>query len=372
MTDSVPELQLFESGPLWRRGASVPLSGRIAIAVLLTWGPMAVLAGFRGPFFRDAGMYARFLVAIPILILGSKACGDRLRLIAGHFVESGVVPEPQRERFDGIVASRMRLADSMLSEFVLLVLVGLWAVLFVKVALPSLPATWRTIGSEGNRSLSPSGWWLALVAEPIYDFLVLRLLYRVALWWSFLARISRLPLRLNASHPDGAGGIGFLHLSLAPFAVPVLALSASMAGALANVLIWTGRSIRAYEYEVLAFVVFVVALFAGPLVFFVGRLAEARRRGTLSYGSLSGEQFRQFEEKWLPARRSADLLGASDFSAVIDLHSTVAEGHRMRNLPFQTRDLVPLILCALAPFLPLLAQKIPMEEVLKVLVNLLM
>ena len=45
---------------------------------------------------------------------------------------------------------------------------------------------------------------------PIFQFLTLRWLYRLLLWFLFLWRVSRLDLRLAPSHPDRAGGLGFL------------------------------------------------------------------------------------------------------------------------------------------------------------------
>ena len=52
--------------------------------------------------------------------------------------------------------------------------------------------------------------WYVGVSVPAFLFLGLRWFWRGFVWSRFLARLSRLDLRLVATHQDGAGGIAFV------------------------------------------------------------------------------------------------------------------------------------------------------------------
>lgn len=209
-------------------------------------------------------------------------------------------------------------------------------------------------------------WWLVAISKPLYDLAVLQLLYRLALWWRFLGRTSRLDLRLSAAHPDGAGGLAFLNMLLPAFRLPVFALAASSAGALANAMLWTGASFVSFQYAIAVFVAVLVALTVGPLCFFRRQLRQAKQRAVLGCGAQAGRQLRTFEEKWLGANPPAagETLREPDFSAVASFGSTVAAVHKMNLLPFQAKQLVPLVVAALLPFLPVAAMEISLKEIL--------
>ncbi len=355
----------------------------VAVCALVTWAPLAVLAALQGiavgasrseSFLFDAAMYARFWVALPMLLLTADACGPRLQRLVRYFREAELVQESDRESFRASVDSAMRSCDSGKTELLLLGLAFLDAAYLVAVIFPGLPVSWRTVGPEGQRSLSWAGWWLVVVSQPVYSFVVYRLLYRMLVWWKFLWRTSRLELRLNASHPDGAGGLSFLGMSLPWFGFPAFALTASLAGGLANLVLHGEFMVEMYKYTVVLFVGLIVTLFTGPLLFFYLQLKKTKVLGKLDYGWLSRRQLRRFEKKWIeePAdERVEGLLGSQDFSAVIDLSSTVQNVHSMRLLPFKYRELVPLIVATLAPFLPVLALEIPVKEILKTLMKLM-
>jgi hypothetical protein len=67
--------------------------------------------------------------------------------------------------------------------------------------------------------------WALLVVRPIFLLLLLAWLWRLALTWVLFARIARLELQLVPSHPDRAGGLGFIQLHPAAFSLVVFTLS---------------------------------------------------------------------------------------------------------------------------------------------------
>jgi hypothetical protein len=118
MTEPVPStglahFPLFEGGPFARVQATLRLAGteqrhvrrRLIFAVLVTWVPLAVLAVVQGraigPNWResmllDVAMYARYLLALPLLILATPRFRRELQTIVRHFLDAGLVEEPER------------------------------------------------------------------------------------------------------------------------------------------------------------------------------------------------------------------------------------------------------------------------------------
>jgi hypothetical protein len=83
---------------------------------------------------------------------------------------------------------------------------------------------------------------------------------------------------------------------------------------------------------------------------------------------------RAFEEKWLGASPPSreEMLREPDFSAVSDFDATVAAVQKMKTLPFGLKQLIPLAVAALLPFLPVVAIEIPLKEVLVQVLKLIM
>jgi hypothetical protein len=388
---NIPSFQLFEGGSclgleklfdsMWPEGQSI--RKKIFTVILVTWVPMIILGALQGKALGgtradsvlfDAGMLARFLVALPVLILAPSRCSSRLRQLVEQFLNAKLVKESEQERFIANMQSTMELRNSRIVDWVLLALAYLHSVAFVAVALmPTAPASWRTAGAEGHQVLSYAGWWWAAVSQPILMFVVLRFVYRLGLWWRFLWETSQLDLQLRASHPDGAGGLGFLGSSLKAFRGFAFAISAIVAGGLANVVLLTAAPVLSYKYSVLAFALLSLTVYIGPLLFFSMMLAETRSRGRLNYSRLSHNQLRQFEQKWIASHEGeAEMLSVQDFSAVIDLMSTVDGALKMKIVPLRRQALQTLIIAVVLPFLPVAALEFPLEEILKQLLKIMM
>lgn len=156
----------------------------------------------------------------------------------------------------------------------------------------------------------------------------------------------------------------FLGLSIGPLRWPAFALGSSQAGTLANMILATGVSVFSFKYAIGFMAVLVTLLLAGPLCFFQPQLKKTRIRAWLGYDRVAQEQLRQFEQKWIEHSRHDDMLGLQDFSAVIDLDSTVDKVHQMRRLPFTRNQLTELIVAALLPFLPVALLQIPIADLL--------
>src|SRR5215468_880307 len=322
---------------------------RAELVVLVGWVPLVVLAVAQSfilrnqmarSFFSDFAVYARSLVAAPLFILAEADCIPRLGRVARHFLEAGLITEPDRARFDDAVASTKRLLGSGLAELVAALLTyGLVTTLMINVPPNEFPS-WYWLKS-GYQALSLAGWWNALVSVPLFILLFFGWLWRVFLWARFLWLMARIDLRLVPSHPDHAGGLMFISDSLRAFWLVSFALGSIVAGQVANRIMFHGESLATFKHIVIGLVVFVLILFVMPLTLFIGKLRETKRRGDFAYGALASEVGRQFEHDCLNRERGAneEAPNAQDFSLHSNIYSVVANVYGMKDFPFGLRSL---------------------------------
>jgi hypothetical protein len=168
------------------------------------------------------------------------------------------------------------------------------------------------------------------------------------------------------THPDRAGGLGYLEAVHAEFAPLVLAISAVQSASLAQD-VASGRMTLASIYPSLAFIVLADALlFVGPLFIFSHKLWQCWVKGLIDYGGLADRYVNEFDRKWLGtgAAPAESLLGTPDIQSLADLSNSVSIVRDMRFAPVGPRLLIPLTVAALVPLLPLLLFKYPIAELL--------
>jgi hypothetical protein len=372
-----PDLLLFDDGSI--RSFNSPQVAAVAVAI--TWVPLIVLAAVQGlalgpsraqSALLDPAILVRFLVALPILIIAPSKSAKIINEVANHFLRAELLTGAEVDRFRAIVRQRTILRKSRVGESVCLALAFAFSAIYVLVFLRDTASSWRILGPGGHHSLSLAGWWFVTICEPLYLFVLLRFLYRIALWWVFLWKTSRLNLQLHSVHPDGAGGLGFLGLTLNTFRLPAFAISASFAGGVADLVLLNGVRASELKYEIAGLILFVVGLFVLPLCLFYQReLSRARDRDVLNYWVLIAAQLREFEKKWIASDsdRMATLTPA-DFSQVTGPSSLLEGVRQMTLLPFETKDLLFLVATVLVPFIPVAALVIPLASMLRRILEL--
>ena len=137
-TDLKENFSLVLGGPLYQlflrsRLAQPPLGHlkrRVVAFLLIGWLPLLVLSLISGhltdgpgPFWSDIEVHARFLLALPILIIAELVVHQRIRVVVQQFVERGIVRSADRPRFDAIITSTMRVRNSVFVELGLIILV---------------------------------------------------------------------------------------------------------------------------------------------------------------------------------------------------------------------------------------------------------
>jgi len=382
---------LFDGGPFFRLEERLALvregrhrNGRRALfAVLIAWLPMLLLAAAQGlaigptrteSFLMDFAVNVRFLVTVPVFLLGEAICGAQLITVVRQFLDAGLVKDESRAQFDATVRDTVAVSRSARTDVALLSLAYLHSASALVVVLFELQdSTWRVPMKDGHAFISLAGGWFFLVAFPLYSFLMWRWLLRIALWWRLLWKISRLDLRLSPSHRDGAGGLEFLSNSVGAFAPFVFGITASVAAIITDFVVYEVDSPLQYQWHVAGLVAFLLILVAGPALFFSRSLYKAREEAIFRYGALASRQIQRIEDKWLPDGAGPEDSDSSmpDFRSITHLGHSVTAVHKMSLIPVNKEDVILLVIIALLPFIPVLAMQVPIGEIVSVLLKAL-
>jgi hypothetical protein len=384
------DFSLVLGGPLYqlfvRSGLAAPpldlLRRRVLALPLLTWLPLLVpsavagqaLAGVRLPFLQDLEAQARFLLALPLLIVAEVVVHRRLAPAVRLFVEKGIVRPDDRKRFGAILASTMRLRNSVAVEVVLIAFVLSAGHYLWREQIAIRADTWYAVQTPQGLALSLAGKCYAWFSLPIFQFILIRWYYRILLWGQFLWRVSRLDLDLRPAHPDRAGGLGFLGTSTYAFAPLLLGQSVIVSAMIAGRILHEGAQLPAFKYELAGALVLALLQALGPLLVFVPGLLAAKRRGLREYGLLADRYVREFDRKWLHGGAAPDeaLVGTGDIQSLADLQNTFAVVSEMRAVPFGRQTILQLLLVTALPMLPLALAMFPLDELIRRVLGVLL
>jgi len=353
---------------------------RVVIAVLVSWVPLALLSAVHAvidghpellhAFFTDIAVHARYLLAVPILILSEYIILPRLDITARHFLVSRIIDASDRERFDEAVASTRRLSVGIWPSAGMTVLVYAIVVVIALTVHPGLFPAWHHADDASHLSLA--GWWHMLISLPLLLGLLLSWVWRVGVWTRFLHQVSRMNLHLIASHPDKAAGLQFVAFSPRMFMSLALTIGIITAGTFANEVFHLGLNPLDHPAVPIATALVVVAIFISPPLIFGRSLLMAWRRGVFEYGALASKLGTQFEDKWLGADSLVDQesLEKPDFSSTTDLYGVTANVYAMRPMLFDPRAAISLAVATLLPFAPIWLSVIPAKVILTQLLKL--
>lgn len=370
-----PLYQMFLRARLVKPPADL-VGRRVGVFVLVTWAPLVLLTlasgtalgGVTVPFLPDLDVHVRFLIALPLLILAEVLVHRRLRGIVGQFIERGVVPPAQVERFRSIIDSIMALRNSVAVEIVLLASCVTFGHLIWRGSTALQVDTWYFAApiEGGAQQFTLAGWWYAFISLNVFRFLLLRWYYRLILWYVFLWQVARLPLRLNALHPDGAAGLGFLQGSALALLPLLLAHTTTLSGVIGGSIWHEGTKLPDFQLEIGASVALLMVAALLPLAFFVLQIARAKREAGREYGVLASRYVDEFRDKWLKGRRGDEpLMGSADLQSLADLGGAHDALRNTGYFPFGRRTLVQLAMFTALPFAPLLLTLIPFEELVQ-------
>ena len=167
-------------------------AGRRALLFLvLAWVPVLLLAALQGyaldahherALLFDFSAYA-FALATVAFVLMEQTSDQGMAWLVGQFTVREIANESSRECFAQARQNMARRTGSGLVEAV--ILVGAYVIAYVWIqggAGRVEGGTWFGQVQDGDLRLTLAGWWLLLVALPLFWFLLGRWLWRFATW----------------------------------------------------------------------------------------------------------------------------------------------------------------------------------------------
>jgi len=393
--NNIPErtqdFSLVLGGPLFQLLCRSHLSGnalelwrqRIVVITLIAWLPLLILSALQGqawgrgavvPFLLDVEAQVRFLIALPLLIVAELVVHQRMRLVVRQFIERDLIPKSALPYFDAAIKSAFRLRNSLIAEILLIGFVYIVGVLlFWRHYVALATATWYAVPIPDGIEFSLAGIWYGYVSLPVYQFLLVRWYYRLFIWMRFLWHVSRIELALVPTHPDRVGGLGFLSNTVYAFMPLALAHGAMLAGPIANRIFYLGAALPEFKVEIAVVVIFLLLLVFGPLLLFSPQLAQAKRTGNREYGALAARYVREFDAKWVRGGASADepLVGSGDIQSLADLANSFEVVRTMQFAPITKDAFLRLVAATVIPVVPLALTMMPLEELLRKLLDII-
>jgi hypothetical protein len=378
-----PELSIVLGGPVYqfylRFGLAAPplqfLRRRIVALSLACWIPLLLLSvaagtaigGVTVPFLKDAEVQIRFLITLPLLLVGELFVHQRLIPVVQQFLDRKIVWEEDRQRFDEIISSTIRLRDSAVLEALLLLLILASSGWFWKERFVFTTSSWYALGSGGETHLTPAGIVYAYVSLPIFRFVVFRWYLRILLWYQFLWRVSKIPLHLNLFHPDRAGGLSFLQGGVLAFLPVLLAHSTLLAGFVTDRIWYSGANLLEFKMQIAGTLSLLVILVLAPLAFFAPHLEKGRRTAFREYGILASRYVNKFRSKWIQhaaGEESLLLLGTPDIQSLADLGNAFNVINTIRIAPIDKALVLRLAVWLILPILPLTLTMVPLSRII--------
>ena len=357
---------------------------RALVFVLITWLPTLLLAMATGnalgehherSILLDFSAYA-FAIAIAAFVLMEQSSDRRMAWLVQQFVATGIAASTAKPCLAQARRHLERRASSGAAEAAMLALSYALAYAWIDAGLVRIPTgTWFGRLVDGASQLNLAGWWIMLVALPLFWFLLLRWLWRFGIWGLLLRDIARCDLRLVATHPDRCGGIAFIGQYPKTYLLFVFAVSTVVSATVLKQVVFGGVSLMAFKLALLGMILFLLAAFAAPLAFFSPKLVQLKRRGLSTYDALVSRHNLAFEARWIAQsdpEQAEEPLGSPDMSSLADLAAGYELVKKMRAVPLTKESFMPVLLAALIPMLVVAATQTPLAKILSEIKGLLL
>ena len=349
--------------------------------IVIAWLPLLIMTLISGqflsgevqvPFLYDFPFHIRFLMAVPMLFMAEKIVDERVKLVVHQFNKAGLLHEEGLKEFELAKMKADRMVESSWAEAIILVLI-VGNQIFRWVINDDLISSWQFPGLPNNDAMSNAGFWSLTVSIPIFQFIVLRWLWRWIIWFRLHFMISKASLNLSPTHPDRAGGIGFLGEPPAPFSMITMTFSVVISSVIASRMIFFNAELSSFYVLIGVFVLICVLINIVPLLIYFKPLRYTRIKGIFEYSALVQKHHLQFKAKWFKSTTNEELLiGNPDISSMCDFTPVYDAIVKMNPFPFNIKTMLAAVVASVAPLVPLAALTMPLADLLKVLVGLIL
>jgi hypothetical protein len=354
---------------------------KIFFFTLIGWTPLLLLSAAEGllwgekaqvTFLEEFATHIRFLIAIPIMMVSEVLVDKRVKSVVNQFTYSELVADAGKKQFELAKRKADNMCDSPWAEAIILILI-ISNVVFRINANSTGFTSWVFPYEDRPHELSLAGYWAASISFPFFQFLLLRWLWRWIIWFRLLLLISKADLHLLPTHPDRAGGLGFLGERPVVFGPITFMLGVVFAAIIGERVFYLNARLQEYYPLIIAFAILAVIINVVPLLSFIPPINRFRQEGITNYGALIAFHHRNFEKKWVEnTSEKKSLLGSDDVSSASDIGMLYEAIIKMNPFPFDIRIAVASIIISLLPLLPVLALQMPIAEIFQLLAGILL
>ncbi|MFM0644590.1 hypothetical protein PQR14_09675 [Paraburkholderia bryophila] len=361
---------------LQRRLGLIPAEGmgtarRALIFATVTWLPLAIWALLTGrladsdghdTFLAHFGIHARCLIAIPLLVIAEGVAQKSVPPLLHYFVESGLVAADRIPPFRALVASMVRLRDSVSPWIFILSIVVAWSTAgAVFSRLEDL--SWKNADDAAN-GLTFGGWWFIVVIRPLFTALLLAWLWRACLVFILILKLAHFPLSLVPTHPDRLAGLGFVERLSFIFSPVAFALSTVAAASFAHDVVYHGVNAMDIKALLIATAVLVSFIFLVPFAPLTLLLVKVKRQAILDYGGIAGQHGRLVRARWILGKDigAPAILDAPELGPVADVQALFDAVRRMRTFPVGKLGVLAIAGPAVLPMLYVVAIQFPLTS----------
>jgi hypothetical protein len=354
---------LTRGGPFYhllRRTHLVDATGkpRAMWLAAVAWIPLAVgmlielaVTGELDAVSTDLSVHVRLLVTLPLLIAAENLLETRCAAVVHHAYEERLA---HRASLEAIFGRANRVRDAWQPEALILVLVVAVGQVWLR--------EWSGV-QHGSATFVRA--WCFMFAMPLVQFMLLHWLWRWVRWSFVLARLARVPLSLDALHPDRAAGLRIFAGPVDAFAMYLAALLSMVSAAWWEKITTTHVTLESLMPQFITLFVVAVVVACGPLLLFSRQLYRARHRDATACHGLARDYVDAFRAKWISQRPDEPLLGTSDIQSLADIGNSYRTAEDTRMYPFGVREIIILWCGAFIPLVPLLLATAPITELAK-------
>ena len=320
-------------------------------------------------YLVDANPAAHALVALPVLIGAERFTDLRLRALVRYPILGGLVEGEAESAYRRAVRTATRRASSAIVESAMLVGAASLCVTFALASRHDHASVWVRGAADSGGAPSWAALWLQIGVGTVDVFLMIRWLFRSVCWTLLLATLVRLPLRLVPTHPDRAGGLGFLRAYPSLFDGLTLGAGAAVGAKLLNAALLNGATLDQIATAVGTWLLVVLIVTVGPLLIVWGVLKALRDRALLDAGTFAARAHREFWESRCSSTESASSTNYAGVSTLNGLNAVLDRAVEINPLLVSRSAVTQLLVVATLPMLPALTVQLPLSRVVKLFIS---
>lgn len=355
----------------------------VAIAVVVTWLPLFLIALWNGTAFGDRVLitfladlipHGRYLIALPLLLGMRVFVPRRTQVAINELLRNGVVTADHGHELSELY---LKVTRAWNSPVALLAVIALSYV----AALPGFlwqqhagVSSWMFQSDAPNAQLSVAGAWNLLFGAPLVRALIFYNFWRLLVWIWLLARIARWELNLNALHFDGRCGLRFLGETQLAFAPLIAALAIQLGCALVIAVRFEDLSLPMLQLVLVTFVALSLVFVFAPLAMFSRSIWLEKERAESEFSVWSGTATAYLIQRLYraPPEQVIEELNTSEISSVTDAAALFDRAHAIRPLPIDLRTLAIMALAAIVPSLLPIATLLPTNELISRIIGIVL